>query len=830
MSGDLTCGDKYRQQSRAPGSIFTGSLLVAFCCGVILLYRLSMLPAWQLLCAAFISVLVLAAVFRNSPACKVLMLCAALTGGVGWAAFNAAQRLHEALPAELEGVPLTVSGYVCSLPSKGGFNSLRFDFCVVENSYRDGAESAVPVPQMPSLLRLVWYGDHPGQLPDQRLRITVKLKRPHGGLNPAGFRYEDWLFRHGYRATGSVKSVEPDHTFECGLHCQYRRQHSDLLDWVTLQFGDARHFGLLASLLMGHRGAMDAEHWDTLQRTGTIHLVAISGLHLGLVALGIGYSARRLILRAPANWLSEAGSRRLVFVLVLLGCLVYALMSGFTVPTRRALLMIAVLGWAGINGWQTPPWRSLLLALTAVLIADPFSPLDAGFWLSFSAVAILILVFSGRLGAVGGVKSLVLAQIAMFAGLWPGLLMLGQDQPLAGFVANLFAIPWVSLVVMPLLLCGALLVAVVPACSGLVSGLSDSVLGALWQGLHWLAELNAPVVHLDVATATGFAAAVLLALWYPQRGFRLAVVIAAALWLISQWAPQGPLTNRSVTQPQIIVWDVGQGLSVLVRHQQQALLYDTGPAVPDLFSAVDSVLLPNLRALGVRQLNALVLSHADGDHSGGLQALITGLPVTHIISGEAQKISARLAGVGMPARVNDCARQKLRIGRLELDFWRSAVAKEGNNASCVLRIRDPDSALEWLLPGDITTTAEAEYLSYLKAQADPAQTRSTRVLLAPHHGSKTSSSAALIRNLEPDVVIYSAGYHHRYGHPHPTVTRRYASAGSRQLNTACTGALIMQANTAELAIQQTSQQASFWISGPGLARAECSERLRTLIK
>ena len=828
MSGDLISGSEHRWHSRYPSGVFIGPLLVAFCCGVILLYRLSVLPAWQLLFGACVSALVAAAGLRQRHVRAGLMLSAAVFSGVGWASFNAGQRLQEALPASLEGVPLSVSGYVCSLPSKGSFDSLKFDFCVVESSYRDSSRAALAGQQLPSLLRLAWYGDHPGHLPGHTLRMTVVLKRPHGGLNPAGFRYEDWLFRHGYRATGSVRLVEADRTVECGWHCLYRRQHSHLLGWVQSEFGDARHFPLLASLLMGHRGAMDAGHWDTLQRTGTIHLVAISGLHLGLVALGIGFIARRLLLRVPAHWLSEAGSRRLVFVLVLLGCLVYALMSGFTVPTRRALLMIAVLGWALLNGWQVPPWRGLLIALTVVLIVDPFSPLDAGFWLSFCAVALLILVFSGRLGAVSGVSSLLLAQIAMFAGLWPGLLMLGQNQPLAGFLANLFAIPWVSLVVMPLLLCGALLVALVPPSVVVVTPLLDAVLGVLWQSLHWLAGFSAPDVHLSVATATGFATAVLLALWYPQRRFRLVLAAALGLWLVSQWVFQVPVTNRPVAQPQIIVWDVGQGLSVLVRHQRQALLYDTGPAIPDVFSAVDSVLLPNLRALGVQQLSALVLSHADGDHSGGLELLMAELPITQVISGEAQEISARLTQAGIIRTVHACRRQTFNIGRLELDLWRSASADEGNGASCVLRIRDPDSATEWLLPGDITATEEAEYLNYLDPQGHRAQNGAMRVLLAPHHGSKTSSSDAFVQNLAPGTVIYSAGYRHRYGHPHPTVTRRYALAGSRQLNTACAGAVVMEVNSTGMMIHQAWQKAPFWISGPSLARAECSERLRKL--
>ena len=832
MSGDFFSGSSNRSLSRSLRGLVVGPLLIAFCCGVILLYRLSVLPAWQLLFAAMAGCGVLALLLPDRWGRTAFILLAALLAGTAWASWHSSQRLHERLPAAWERVPLEVSGYVCSLPARGSFNSLKFDFCLVENAYQHSVQAPSPAHSLPSRLRLAWYGDHPDQLPGHTLTITVVLKRPHGGLNLTGFRYEDWLFRHGYRATGSVRTVVPDASIECGLHCRYRYQHRRLLNWVTAKFGEATHFPLLASLLIGYRGAMTPAHWDTLKATGTIHLVAISGLHLGLVALGIGCVARRCAVRVPESILSERARRRLVFGVVMIGCLAYALMSGFTVPTRRALLMIAVLGWSLLQGWHIPPWRSLLLALTVVLIADPFSPLDAGFWLSFCAVAVLILVFSGRLGAVQGVLALVLAQTAMFAGLWPGLLLLGQNQPLAGFVANLFAIPWVSMVVMPLLLCGALLVALVPASSVWVTLLLDTVLGVLWQGLQWLAGWNSPTIQLGVAAAIGLAAVVLLALWYPQRGFRLALAVCLGLWLVSHVWFQAPVDNRPVPMPQVIVWDVGQGLSVLVRHQKQALLYDTGPAIPGVFSAVESVILPNLRALGVQRLDTLVVSHADGDHSGGLEQLVTELPLARLIGGEAAETAGRLGQAGLVRKVTDCRRQTLMLGRLELNFWRSDRAKEGNGASCVLRIRDPDSATEWLLTGDITVREEAEYLSYLNDQSaqktQKARNAINRVLLAPHHGSKTSSSDVLIQALSPDTVIYTAGYRHRYGHPHPQVTRRYELAGSHQINTACAGAVIMGVKSDGLVIRQVQQSAPFWISGPGLARARCLERLRNV--
>ncbi|MBC7183391.1 MAG: ComEC family competence protein, partial [Marinobacter sp.] len=344
--------------------------------------------------------------------------------------------------AHAEGQELSVSGYLCDVPSTGSFNSLRFSFCVTRwHNLSADAEGA----RLPDLLRLSWYGHAGEALPGSRLRLDVVLKRPHGTLNPYGFRYENWLFRKGYRATGSVRGVQPAPAVECSLHCQYRQLHLSLKNWVEERFGNTEHFALISSLLIGHRGAMTQQHWDVLKATGTIHLIAISGLHLGLVALGAGFLCRRLLLAMPARRLSERQARLIVFLVVLACCLVYALAAGFTVPTRRALIMVIVAGWMLLLARQSPVWLPFLTALAVVLLLDPFAPLDQGFWLSFTAVAVLIAVFSARLAGAGWLGSLLVAQVSVFAGLWPVLEVFGQGQPLAGLLANLIAIPWVSL-------------------------------------------------------------------------------------------------------------------------------------------------------------------------------------------------------------------------------------------------------------------------------------------------------------------------------------------------------------------------------------------------
>lgn len=435
--------------------------------------------------AGFLCLVLVAVAGRAGRFRRASLLLAAVLAGLVWSGWHAQARLAQRLPAELEGVPLIVQGYVCDLPAPASFNGLRFSFCVTGWPGADRPES------LPETLRLTWYQADARILRQQRLELEVVLRRPHGNLNPAGFRYEDWLFRHGYRATGRVRSAVPMASVPCGWRCQYTAARQTLAGWIERKLEGAGQYPLIASLMIGNRQAMTAEHWSVLKATGTVHLVAISGLHLGLVALASGLLSRRLLLMLPAWWMPERRLRQLVFVLTLGGCFAYALVAGFTVPTRRALIMVALATWTLLRARQSSPWHSFLLALAWVLVFDPFAPLDQGFWLSFGAVAILLALFAGRLYPPGWVHGLVLAQVAVFAGLWPILAGFGQEQPVAALVANLFAIPWVSLVVMPALALAAVLL-LFPGTEGWVVYALDMALGILWHGLELVSSWSWP--------------------------------------------------------------------------------------------------------------------------------------------------------------------------------------------------------------------------------------------------------------------------------------------------------------------------------------------------
>lgn len=822
--GQGLSGNSINRPGSASGRCIAVAGAFAFSCGVILLYWLSMLPPSEWIVASFIAAFSIARRARQHPLRQMAVLAMILIAGLTWASWHADRRLAEILPADMEGQRLSVSGYVCDIPSPGSFNSLRFSFCVTQ--WHENLHPTNQAVKLPHLLRLAWYGQAERHLPSHRLRLDLVLKGPHGTLNDAGFRYEDWLFRKGYRATGTVREAVPDQAVVCGIKCRYHEAHRWIANWVEHRFASAEHRPLISSLLVGDRGHLTPAHWQVLQATGTIHLVAISGLHLGLIALGAGFLVRRLLLALPLTWLGEVAQRRCLFAAVMICCLVYALMAGFTVPTQRALLMVMVGGWSVLFARQLPAWQAWLWALAVVLLLDPFAPLDQGFWLSFGAVAVLIWVFAAGLRPLGWLGTLLLAQGALFAGLWPLLQVFGQDQPLIGGLANLLAIPWVSLVVMPGLIGGAVVVAIVPAAIEVVVPFCDGLMGMLWVVLTHLAELPSPVINVGPWEVIGLAGLVLLLVKVPTPGGGTCAGLLFVIWLAMVQSPASLRPNTYLVEPELRVWDVGQGLAVLVRHQDKVLLYDTGPAVPGVFSAVESTVLPNLKALGVHRIDTLIISHADSDHSGGLATLARSIQIGKLVTGEVLAVREKL-GEATGLVVQPCVVAGEELAGLHIHYWRAGGSRTGNDASCVVRIEHAPSRTEWLLPGDISAATEALYLlhlrglSHLRGQG-PLASDVTRLVLAPHHGSKTSSSPQWVSALTPEMVIYSAGYRHRYGHPHSSVTARYRNRGVSAFSTACSGMLVAAIEDNRLTIKEKRLDTPFWIGAKGQVRDECS--------
>jgi competence protein ComEC len=542
----------------------------------------------------------------------------------------------------------------------------------------------------------------------------------------------------------------------------------------------------LAALVLGDDSGLSTEDWRVLQATGTVHLLVISGQHVSMLAA---------ILYGLVAGLARLGCwpRRLPWLpcacaLAFAGALGYGLLAGFEVPVRRACVMIAaVLVWR-LRFRHLGIWTPLLLALDLVLLAEPLVILQAGFWLSFLAVAVLILVFGGRLGMLPWWRAWGRAQWCMAIGLLPGLLALGLPISVSGPLANLVAVPWVSFLVVPLALLGTLLLPVPWLGEGLLWAA-----GGLLEWLFRLLGLIAAWLPAWLPTALPFwawllgALGVLLLLLPAGIPLRL---LGVPLLLPLFFAPV-PLPARG--QAEVWQLDVGQGLSILIRTHEHALLYDAGPRYGD-FDLGERIVLPSIRALGVEKLDTMLISHADSDHAGGALAVQRGLPIDEVLSGEADALPPRL-------QAHPCEDgHSWEWDEVRFTTLRWQPAREGNPASCLLRIEAGGKRL--LLTGDIDAATEQSLLSSGRdLRADWLQ--------IPHHGSRGSSSAALLDAVAPHAALLSRGRQNPFGHPHPLVMARYRQRAIDIYDSAERGAVrfVLGGDAAVLSLRE---QARFW--------------------
>jgi competence protein ComEC len=438
------------------------------------------------------------------------------------------------------------------------------------------------------------------------------------------------------------------------------------------------------------------------------------------------------------------------------------------VPVRRACVMVALVLLWRLRFRHLGAWWPLLLALIVVLLLEPLASLQPGFWLSFSAVAILALVFGGRLGVWGWWRGLTRAQWTMAIGLLPMMLILGLPVSSSGPLANLIAVPWVGLVVVPLALLGTLLLPVPVLGEGLL-WLAGGALHLLFELLgiiaDWLPAWLPSVLPLWAWLLAALGALLLLLpAGVPLRLPGIALMLPALLL---------PAPHMEEGRADVWVLDVGQGLAVLVRTREHALLYDAGPRFGD-FDTGERIVLPSLRALNLRQLDLMLLSHADNDHAGGAAAIKAGMPVSRVISGEPQRLADELGA--------DSCESGLVWQWNEVDFrlWQWESAGSGNQLSCVLQVEAAGERL--LLSGDIDVQAERALI-----QSDFPL--ASQWLLAPHHGSRTSSSQSFIDAVGAQNVLITRSRHNAFGHPHPQVLARYRAAGVEVHDTARDGAL-----------------------------------------
>lgn len=732
----------------------------------------------------------------------VVALAGLLAGAaIGFALtdLRAGARLAEALPAALEGRDLQAVGSVSGLPQRGpdGWR-LRFE---LDAATLDGR----PV-DVPRQLALGWGAADGADLPalraGQRWALTLRLKRPHGTLNPWGYDYELQLFEQGVRATGQVRAGRdtPPRLLAAADGHRIDRARQAVREAIVAQVGDGSAAGVLAALAVGDQAAIGREGWALYRQTGVAHLMSISGLHVTMFAwlagAAIGAAWRRWprgVLAWPAPAAARWGG--------LLAACGYALFAGWGVPAQRTVLMLAVAiatGAAGLR-WRAP--QVWVAALAAVSLLDPWALRQAGFWLSFGAVALLMASGEAhvapqpaarapvarwragaarlRAAAAGGLRTQAIATL----GLAPLTLVFFQQISLVGFVANLVAIPLITLLVTPVSLLGVL----APPC-WTVAAVGVDALDALLRPLAapgW-AVWSAPAAP-PWAVACGLAGAALAMLPLPVRLRLLGL------------PPLLPLLWPAVPRPapgafDLIAVDVGQGTAVVLRTAGHTLLYDTGPQYSRQADAGERVLLPLLRALGEPRLDTLVLSHRDTDHVGGAAALLRGLPVRRLASSLAPAHPLRALAVAQGADVVPCTAggrwtwDGVQFEWLHPDAERLATvhhaAARANTLSCVLRVQGRWGGAEHavLLPGDLERDQEAALV------ARDARALASEVLLVPHHGSRTSSSAAFLDAVAPRVAVVQAGYRNRFGHPAPEVLARYAARGIAVVDSPTCGA------------------------------------------
>ena len=722
--------------------------------------------------------------------------------GFAWNARYAENRLENILAKELEGEELNLEGRVAALPQSTS-SGAKFAFEVDRASL--GKER---LEQFPRRIYLSWQPAwrNPKEIPDiipgQRWKFKSKLKRPYGSLNPYTFDFERWSFHQDFGASGSVRAGEL--LLDKDIAWTEIELRMELMRWClrkkirSMLPEDARYVGVLIALVMGDQNAINQDDWQVFNATGIGHLISISGLHVTMLA-GVGASFAAFIWRRR-TWPLIAPVSKVAAISGFITAFVYAWLAGFQIPAQRTMYMVGVVAFALWTGRNPRSFDIWWWALAFVLLIDPMAPYTPGFWLSFGAVAAILYAMgdsSGLLGIPTGkelqvhwtlrtaqaLREACRVQAVVTLALLPFTLYWFYQVSVVSPLANAFAIPLVSYIVTPLAIIGAIL----PEFIGRwLMWPAHAAMEYLAIALEWMANWSWSVVWsrqpewwLLLAAGVGIVYAIRpgeIADTWKRR--LLGIAFSVPLFI----SPFQLLSASRISQGEFraSVLDIGQGTAVLIETKNRRLLYDTGPIQGKKDDAGQRIILPYLRGKGVDHIDRMVISHSDSDHVGGTATLLKHIQFDSMM-GSLPSNNPLLENLQQRRIPSISCRygQRWIWDGIEFIIWHphettvfsNQHPDKPNEMSCVLEVRNTQSSL-WLT-GDVERQGETEITERLDAEMLKEIGARELIFMAPHHGSKTSSSLALLKRLDPDQAFAQNGYRNRYGHPHPDVTARY---------------------------------------------------------
>ncbi len=758
-----------------------------FAFGVWYLQQQASLPDFTFAWLLGLPLILLIATRRLWPGSVHALLIALFAAGLGFyhAAWQAEQRLAVALPDTWQGRDISVIGVIAGLPRNHEHGS-RFKF--------DVEKTLTPQAIVPHHIYLSTYFNQNAATPKpragERWRLTLRLKQPHGSSNPTGSDFELWALENNIRAVGYINNKADNRRIDATAHgFAYRIEswREAVRDKFNAALPDAPYVGVLSALAIGDQSSIAQNQWQIFTRTGVNHLMSISGLHITMLA-GLGFALTYWLWRRSTRLTLLLPARKAAALIALLVAFGYALISGYAVPAQRTVYMVGAVAIALWLNRNFSLGQILSIALLGVLVPDPWAVLSPGFWLSFGAVALILYVTAHRLRPGHWLMEYGKVQWAMTIGLMPMLLALFQQISLVSPIANTFAIPLVSLVVVPLTLLGAVLPLDAPL------WLAHWLMNWSMVCLTWLSALPQAVWTQHEPPAWSIVAGMLGVIWillphgFPARWLGL-------LFMLPMFFNVPPVPAQNTLR--LIVFDVGQGLAVAAQTRHHALLYDTGPDFSNENDSGNRILIPALRAMGIAKLDGLILTHGDSDHTSGAASVMQAMPINWLLSSLPDE-HALLQQATQPIKCADGQRWNwdgvsFEILHPDISSYQDEKIRD-NDRGCVMRISIGEQRI--LLTADIEKKSEARLIN---KHADKLY---TTLLVAPHHGSKTSSTLEFIAATLPDYAVFTAGYRNRFGHPRQEVVQRYTDSGAVVMRSDQDGAILVDMDAQSLHIER----------------------------